>query len=590
MSRHAHISTFFLVLRRIRVTLITLILIFSVSVLGLTLAPGVPDENGVPTHMSFFHAFYFISYTATTIGFGEIPVAFSEQQRLWVLVCIYLSVVGWALFVGSLLALLQDRHLQQAIRTQRFARSVKRLREPFYLVCGYGETGRLICRALDALGLRAVVLEQDEQKLSEIELHSYTADIPALSASASNPETLRLAGLTHFACAGVIALTDDDAANLAIAITARLLAPKRAVLCRATKPETAANMASFGTRYIINPYERFGEYMALSLHAPAAYQLIAWLTGLPGTVIRRHRNPPHGLWILCGYGHFGRSIARAMQREGVPIAVIDRHEPGAREPDSLKWIQGDGTGAPALLEAGIRNAVGIVAGTRNDVNNLSIAVTARELNPGLFVILRQNADNNRPLFEAFESDVTVVPSQIIANECLAILTTPLLAPFLERVRKADEEWSQRVLKRLTDRFGWEVPQVWGVRINVRQAPALYRALMQNGETITLDGLLKDPSNRKEWLFAEVLYLNRDDGDHLTLPRADTVIRPGDELLLAGSRRARALLALAMENAHALNYVLTGTDLPGGIVWETIARWHGRWSAANTLTRKRNPES
>ena len=62
----------FLVLRRMRVPFIVLILVFSISVLGLTLIPGEQPDGGTEP-MSFFDAFYFMSYTATTIGFGEIP-------------------------------------------------------------------------------------------------------------------------------------------------------------------------------------------------------------------------------------------------------------------------------------------------------------------------------------------------------------------------------------------------------------------------------------------------------------------------------------------------------------------------------------
>ena len=59
----------FLVLRRMRVPLIVLIVIFAVSVLGLSLIPG-QDAQGRPDRMGIFDAFYFMSYTATTIGFG----------------------------------------------------------------------------------------------------------------------------------------------------------------------------------------------------------------------------------------------------------------------------------------------------------------------------------------------------------------------------------------------------------------------------------------------------------------------------------------------------------------------------------------
>lgn len=81
-------SVFFLVLRRMRAPLIALIVFYAIAVLGLTLVPGVHADGTPAPPMSFFHAFYFISYTATTIGFGEIPNAFSDAQRLWVTVCI----------------------------------------------------------------------------------------------------------------------------------------------------------------------------------------------------------------------------------------------------------------------------------------------------------------------------------------------------------------------------------------------------------------------------------------------------------------------------------------------------------------------
>jgi hypothetical protein len=71
-------SVFFLALRRMRAPLIVLIVIYALSTLGLTLIPGIDAQGQPAPPMSFFHAFYFVSYTASTIGFGELPVAFSE--------------------------------------------------------------------------------------------------------------------------------------------------------------------------------------------------------------------------------------------------------------------------------------------------------------------------------------------------------------------------------------------------------------------------------------------------------------------------------------------------------------------------------
>jgi len=167
-----------LVLRRMRAPIIVLIVVFAVSVLGLTLVPG-RDTQGNPDRLGIFDAFYFMAYTATTIGFGEIPHAFTPAQRMWVTVTIFLSVVGWAYAVGSLLALSQDRAFRRALARRLFARKVARLADPFVLLVGYGDTARRGARSLDEMGRRFVVLERDEDRLAAIDLDSYRAGIPA---------------------------------------------------------------------------------------------------------------------------------------------------------------------------------------------------------------------------------------------------------------------------------------------------------------------------------------------------------------------------------------------------------------------------
>lgn len=109
-----------------------MVTLFALSVLGMALAPGPPDAEGRPTHLSLFHAFYFVSYTATTIEFGEVPEAFSDAQRLWAIVCvIYLSVLAWAYLLKQAVTLMQDEALRRAVAALGFARRVRRLHHPF---------------------------------------------------------------------------------------------------------------------------------------------------------------------------------------------------------------------------------------------------------------------------------------------------------------------------------------------------------------------------------------------------------------------------------------------------------------------------
>ncbi|MFM8339802.1 MAG: potassium channel family protein, partial [Fluviibacter sp.] len=267
-------SVLFLVLRRMRSPLIVMILVYAISVFGLVLIPGI-DAEGKPTPpLSFFDAFYFISYTASTIGFGEIPNAFSYPQRFWVTLCIYLTVIGWSYAIVSMLNLLKDEGLQRALATNRFSRKVRRMSEPFCIICGAGETGSIICRTLDQVQMRFVVIDDRAAPLHEMELGDYHADVPSLLAEAQHPAILQLAGLQRPNCKAVLAVTNSDEVNLAIAMNVRLLNPGIPIIARAEKATTGANMDSFGTNFIVDPYALYARRLALALRNPQGFQLI----------------------------------------------------------------------------------------------------------------------------------------------------------------------------------------------------------------------------------------------------------------------------------------------------------------------------
>ena len=557
-------SAFFLVLRRMRAPIIGVIVVYAISVVGLTLVPGVTAEGQPAPPLSFFHAFYFISYTATTIGFGETPNAFSDAQRMWTIVCIYLTVVVWFYALVTLIALLQDKGFQNTLTTNRFQRRVRLLKEPFYLVCGSGETGALISQNFDRLNQAFVVLEKDELRVQELDLQDFKTDIPALCADARIPDNLLLAGLKHDRCCGVLAVTNDEEANLAIAIAVRLLNPNIPVIARARSPAVMANLASFGTNHIVNPYARFAEHLALAVASPARFRLIELLTSLPETPIPKPHRPPAGRWILCGYGRFGQALAEHLRPTGITLTIID-----PTSPENDENITGYGTEAQTLLLAGIEQASGIIAGTDDDVNNLSIAVTASELKPDLFVVARQNMTANSPLFDAYGADFNMVPSHIVAQECIAILTTPLLAQFLARLRDRDEPWSLHLCDRLQNLCDGLTPTVWGIHLNQQEAPAAYQALLTN-QPITLGEILRNGMDRSEPLPVVVLMLAREN-QYFLLPDDDLQLTAGDQLLLASPLSARQNLEFSLRNANELAYILDGENYVKSWLWRLLAR-------------------
>lgn len=554
----------FLILRRIRVPLIAVIVSISIAVAGLSLMPGI-EIDGAISHLSVFESFYIISYTATTIGFGEIPHEFSTAQRLWMTFSIYFTVIPWFYAIGRIITLFQDTGLRIAVTTARFARAVDALSEPFYIVCGYGEAGNLLVSALDRKNMRVVVVEHMQNRVYELGLEDYQYDIPALCADARMPDVLIRAGIRNPMCAGVAALTDDDNVNLAIAIAVKLINPALMVLARAENDDTAANMTSFGTDHIINPYSLFGEHLAMEVHALGTYLLHEWLTGVPGNSLPSPAWPPIGRWVICGYGRFGKSVVNNLQREGITTTIVEA-APELTGCDNC--IVGSGTSAATLEEAGIKEAVGIVAGTDNDTNNLSIVMTAHKMNPELFVVIRKNRRYNDPLFEHFNADITMQPSDIIAHECLAHMISPLLAQFLGMARNQTNAWANQLISHLVGIVGENVPETWAVTLDAYHAPAVDN-LLAWGLPVMLDHLTRDPGNRELKLDLVPLLLLREHQPML-LPEAGTALMSGDRILFCGRPGAKEALPLILSKYKVLSYVIDGREVADGILWRWIS--------------------
>ena len=570
-------SAFFIVLRRVRAPLIALISLYAISVFGLTIVPGA-SEDGMPgAPMSFFHAFYFISYTATTIGFGEIPATFSNAQRLWVTACIYMTVIAWSYTILTVLALLQDSAFQHTLMASRFAKRVKRMGSPFYLVCGCGETGTLICRALDTLDYDFVVLEKDPQRVEELNLEDFRTNDPLLAADARSSTNLLMAGLRHSQCRGILAVTNDEECNLAIAINARLLNPNVPVLARVRSPAVAANMASFGTDHIVNAYERFAEYLALAVASPERFRLIELLDSLPGTAIPEVHRPPRGRWIICGYGHFGQSITNRLALPGITLTVID---PEVEELGTVPVVRGLGTEVSVLNAAGIMQAQGIVAGSPNDINNLAIAMMAKKLNPSIYVVARQNQSIHDVLFDCFHADFSMVHTRIVAQECISIITTPLLSRFLVAIREVDEPGCKQVAMRVEEACGNLVPDIWDIAIEKAAAPAAYQVAV--GSTpLTIGALMRDNADRDHLFPAIVLMVERQ-GQPLLLPDNEFALEPGDAILVAGQSHVRSALNLTVQNANAMRYVVTGKDHRGGWLWRWLFSKHASSTTSDDI--------
>lgn len=561
----------YLLLRRMRLPAIMVILAYAVSILGLVLIPGV-DDQGNPWRMNFFHAFYFVSFMGSTIGFGEIPYPFTDAQRLWTTIAIYLTVISWLFAIGSLLALFSDPAFRRILSYSMFVRTVRRLNEPFFLVCGIGDAGRLLVQELAGRCIRCVAIDSNETAIQTLQLEDLRVFVPGLCADATDSSKLVAAGLKSTYCKGVIALTGSDHTNLTIAISSKLLAPDLKVICRSELHDSEANMASFGTDHIINPFDTFAKRFAMMFKSPSMYLVYEWLTSIGNAPLRDFASPPKGDWILCGYGRFGKALQKSLTFEGIRTTIIEADVGLTGAPEGT--VVGRGTEAITLYEGDIENADGIIAGTDDDSNNLSIIITARDLNRKLFTVARQNQRSNDAIFDAAGIDLIMQPGTIISQRIIALLTTPLLTDFLRLTQQQNEEWANILVSRVVGILTDHPPESWTITINRIQSPAIIE--MDGKDTrVTMGMLCTDPRDITLALPCVPLYLRRG-GEEILLPRNDCLLLPGDQVLFCGQRGAETHMRWTMHNFNALNYICTGVDRPSGYLW--------RWLSERTAGR------
>ena len=244
-------------------------------------------------------------------------------------------------------------------------------------------------------------------------------------------------------------------------------------------------------------------------------------------------------------------------------------------------IVGDASEPGVLARADLPSAVGLVAGTDNDTTNLSMLATARRLNPELFLAARQNQPTSAALFEAMRVDALLVPTEVVAHEVYAQISTPMLWRFIQEMPAQGDRWAADLIQRLRDNCGTELPALWKIKLDREQAPALGGWLAEG--KVLLGDLLRSPEARERRLRVVPLLLLRG-GEAVLTPEAETVLARDDELLFAGQGSERRELESTLVVDSTAAYVLFDQHIPASWVWRKLSRKN---PAPSTLDDRRS---
>ncbi|MHB9026764.1 MAG: potassium channel family protein [Armatimonadota bacterium] len=97
-------------------------------------------------------------------------------------------------------------------------------------------------------------------------------------------------------------------------------------------------------------------------------------------------------YIICGFGRMGQEIARQLSRTRKPLVIVE-HNPGQYgnlEASGYLYVKGDARDDEVLFRAHIDKAKGLIAVAATDEENLFITLSARVLNPRLYIVTRSS--------------------------------------------------------------------------------------------------------------------------------------------------------------------------------------------------------
>jgi voltage-gated potassium channel len=211
-------------------------------------------------------------------------------------------------------------------------------------------------------------------------------------------------------------------------------------------------------------------------------------------------------YVVCGFGRVGRRVAQELCSRRVPFVIIDndlkRIEQAER--DKFLFVQGDSTLDQTLIDAGIERARALITAVANEADGVFIVLSARQLNPQLFITARSETDEGKKKLMRAGANKVISPYKIGAIRMALTTLRPNLVDFM-KVITFDRETGLTIEE-----------------IQIRPGSPL------------IDSTLRECAMRREFGMM-VAGIKKVGKDVFLNPSPDTKIETGDILIVIGDR-------------------------------------------------------
>ena len=140
-------------------------------------------------------------------------------------------------------------------------------------------------------------------------------------------------------------------------------------------------------------------------------------------------------YIICGFGRIGSLICKEFAAKPLPFVVVERDtgmvDLMEQDGHGHLFLRGDATVDDVLLKAGIKKAKGLISVVTSDTENVYITLTARGLNPDLFILARAGEEGSEIKLKRAGANKVVSPYLIGGSRMAQAILRPTVVDFIE---------------------------------------------------------------------------------------------------------------------------------------------------------------
>ena len=215
-----------------------------------------------------------------------------------------------------------------------------------------------------------------------------------------------------------------------------------------------------------------------------------------------------GHYIICGYGRIGTNICHELAAKPVPFVVVESDQKRCEQlyKEGVLHVEGDATQDETLIRAGIQHARGLVTAVTSDTANVYITLTARGLNPDLFILSRASEEGAEMKLRRAGATKVISPYVMGASRMAQAILRPSVVDFIE-IAAAGKNFE----------------------LQIEESRVAADSSLVN-KTLVTSGIRKE--------FGVIIVgIKKGDGQMLFNPESGTMIEAGDILITLGEQAA-----------------------------------------------------